>query len=64
MQEAQARDREGSVGPLRGNRTPSPAWEGGPDTIFRTIDEYMRPTPLSDRITQRTFVDAARAFMT
>lgn len=28
--------------PAPGQPNPKPAWEGGPDTIFRTIDEYMR----------------------
>jgi PhnB protein len=30
--------------PTRGQPDPRPAWDGGPDTIFRTIDEYMRST--------------------
>jgi len=28
--------------PGPGQPDPKPAWEGGPDAIFRTIDEYMR----------------------
>ena len=28
--------------PAPGQSDPRPAWEGGPDTIFRTVDEYMR----------------------
>lgn len=28
--------------PTPGQPDPAPAWEGGDDTVFRTIDEYMR----------------------
>lgn len=28
--------------PAPGQPDPKPAWEGGPDTIFRTLDEHMR----------------------
>lgn len=28
--------------PVPGQADPKPAWEGGPDTLFRTIDEDMR----------------------
>lgn len=27
--------------PVPGQADPTPAWEGGSDTVFRTIDEYM-----------------------
>lgn len=30
--------------PVPGQPDPKPVWEGGPDTVFRTIDEYMRST--------------------
>ncbi|GAB2660900.1 hypothetical protein GCM10027169_24600 [Gordonia jinhuaensis] len=28
--------------PVPGQADPTPVWEGGSDTVFRTIDEYMR----------------------
>lgn len=28
--------------PVPGQPDPKPAWEGGSDTIFRTLDEYLR----------------------
>lgn len=28
--------------PVAGQPDPIPAWEGGPDIIFRTLDEYLR----------------------
>lgn len=28
--------------PAPGQADPLPAWKGGPDTVFRTLDEYMR----------------------
>jgi len=30
--------------PVPGQPDPKPAWEGGPDTIFRTLDEHLRST--------------------
>lgn len=43
---ARVRDRWGNLWwmyqPAPGQADPTPAWEGGDDTVFRTIDEFMR----------------------
>lgn len=30
--------------PVPGLSDPKPSWEGGPDTVFRTLDEHLRIT--------------------
>lgn len=31
--------------PIPGQPDPKPAWEGGSDAVFRTLDEHLRATP-------------------